>query len=295
MIEVTESRSPQVIAAEIRSIDTQTREIVLRSAIEIGKRLHEAKALVSHGEWGIWLESHVNYGQSTANNFMRIADEYGSNFQAIENLSYTKALSLLGIPGEEREQFIAENDVEGKSSRELQKAIKEKQKLMEQLEKAKQEREETAKSLEKLEQKSKDHAIEIERLKTELADANADFDDEKAEKLEAGLKESQEKLENSQRRIKELEEELKKKPIDVSAVVEKIPEAIEQELEELRKKAAQPNTASGVKFKLQFNQMTTGFRELLTSLEEIRTDNPEAYEKYKGAIKELIAKMSERL
>ncbi|WP_268594084.1 DUF3102 domain-containing protein [Paenibacillus alvei] len=63
-------RSAEVIAAEIRSIDLKTREIVLRSVIEIGKRLNEAKDLVNHGEWGTWLEANVHYSQSTANNFM---------------------------------------------------------------------------------------------------------------------------------------------------------------------------------------------------------------------------------
>jgi len=42
-------RTPQVIAAEIIAIKNQTRKILLASAIEVGRRLAEAKALLPHG------------------------------------------------------------------------------------------------------------------------------------------------------------------------------------------------------------------------------------------------------
>ena len=44
-------RTPLVIAAEINRIKQQTCKIMLTNAIEIGKRLKEAKALLPHGEW----------------------------------------------------------------------------------------------------------------------------------------------------------------------------------------------------------------------------------------------------
>ena len=40
------------------------------------------------------------------------------------NLTYTQALILLGIPEEEREEFIAEHDVESMTRVELQQAVK---------------------------------------------------------------------------------------------------------------------------------------------------------------------------
>jgi len=43
----------------------------------------------------------------------------------VTNLSYTQALILLGIPEEEREEFIAEHDVENMTRVELQQAVKE--------------------------------------------------------------------------------------------------------------------------------------------------------------------------
>lgn len=281
-------RSAEVIAAEIRSIDTQTREIVLRSAIEIGKRLNEAKALVPHGEWGPWLEANVYYSQSTANNFMRIAEEYGSNFQAIENLSYTKALALLGVPAEEREQFTQEHDVKNMSARELQQAIKEKKEAEKQAKKLEAELKKIQQDAEKERREREALAERVAQLQVELADAKIAGNAEEAQKLQESLAEAQAK-------VKQLEKELRAKPIDVPAVVEKIPEEVEKELAELRKKAAQPGSETTIKFKVQFEALGAGFRDLLATLAEIQTADPETHAKYKGAVLGLIGKMTERL
>lgn len=260
------TRSVDIIAAEIRSIDSQAREIVLRSAIEIGKRLIEVKALVPHGEWGDWLKENVEYSQSTANNFMRLADEYGSNSQTLENMSYTKALALLGVPTEEREQLAAEN--EDKSARELQQIVKEKKQLEKQLKATEKER------------------AALQELNEKLKEAQADFDEEEEARLKAEIQEAR-------LRIKQLEEELKAKPIDV-AVAEKIPEAVEKELEELRKKVAQPGNDLAVKFKYQFESLVGCFKDILSTLSEMQGDT-ELHEKYKKAVHTTINKMTERL
>lgn len=272
-------RSAEVIAAEIRSIDAQTREIVLRSAIEIGNRLNEAKDLVAHGEWGPWLEANVHYSQSTANNFMRIAEEYGSNYQAIENLTYTKALALLGVPSEEREQFAQDNDVENMSARELQQTIKEKKRLEKELKKIQQAAEKDRKEREALEK-------QVTELQDKLFDAEIDGNAEEAKRL-------QKELSDAQNKVKKLEAELKATPIDVPAVVEKIPEEIERELEELRQKASQPGSEAMVKFKVQFEALATDFGELLTTLEGIQEQDTQ--EKYKGAVLRMIRKMEQEL
>lgn len=281
-------RTPQLIAAEIRSIDAQTREIVLRSAIEIGKKLNEAKALVAHGEWGDWLQENVNYSQSTANNFMRVADEYGSNFQALENLSYTQAVALLAVPAEEREQFAAEVGAEKLSTRELKAAVK-----------AKQDAENRAKALEselkRIEEQAEQERKEredlqalVSELQVELADARIAGKDDEAQKLKEQLAEAQAKA-------KQLEADLKAKPVDVTAVVEKIPPEVEAELAELRKKVAQPSGIATVKFKIQFESLVDGFKGLLNTLVEVEATEPEQAAKYKGAVLGLVGKMQERL
>lgn len=131
---VATERDLTIVTTEIKTLHQQAQQMVLSYVIEIGRRLVEAKALVEHGDWGRYIKEELDYSQSTANNFMRIFEEYGTaqqsllgaeaNSQALGNLTYTKALALLALPAEEREEFVEEHDVEGMSSRELQQAIK---------------------------------------------------------------------------------------------------------------------------------------------------------------------------
>ena len=137
MDEPSPERTPQGIAAEINRIKQQTCKIMLTNAMEIGKRLKEAKDLLPHGEWGKWLMEWVSYSQRTANRLMQLFEEYGdklfastadgdsSNSSAPTNLSYYQAILLLGIPEDEREKFILEHDVKNMTTRELDQALKE--------------------------------------------------------------------------------------------------------------------------------------------------------------------------
>ena len=72
-------RSLDTITAEIITITRQTQTMILHSAIEVGRRLCEAKEQVHHGEWGNYLAERVNFSVSTANNFMRVFKEYGDD------------------------------------------------------------------------------------------------------------------------------------------------------------------------------------------------------------------------
>ena len=72
-----------VLAGEINFIKEQAREAIqqmaFRSAVEIGRRLVEAKEQVAHGEWGAWLEENVQYSQDTATRFMNIYRGFAVN------------------------------------------------------------------------------------------------------------------------------------------------------------------------------------------------------------------------
>ncbi|WP_415535807.1 DUF3102 domain-containing protein [Dehalobacter sp. 4CP] len=135
MSDLLTERTPPVIAAEINTIKQQTSKILLASAVEVGKRLKEAKALLPYGEWGKWLEESVSYSQRTADRMMQIFDEYGakllvssedqemSDSSPVTNLTYTQALILLGLPEDQRDAFIAENDAGSMSKQQLQQAV----------------------------------------------------------------------------------------------------------------------------------------------------------------------------
>lgn len=109
------------IEKDIITLKNQTAE----NMIQIGCKLIEAKKQLSHGEWGVWLENKVEFSQRTANQFMRIAKEFGSNSQAISNLEITKVGLLLDVPTEKREEFIEKHDLKSMSTREIKKVIKE--------------------------------------------------------------------------------------------------------------------------------------------------------------------------
>lgn len=113
-----------MIAGEINTIKEQVRHTALSASVEIGRRLKEAKALVPDGEWTDWLLSNVDYSVRTAQNLMALAAEYDAGqFKTLEHLSYTKAVLLLSVPREEREEFAEGRDLEALSTRELQKEI----------------------------------------------------------------------------------------------------------------------------------------------------------------------------
>jgi len=130
-------QSRTVPSAE-RDIETVTSEIIQlkqdagNAILGIGQRLIEAKEMLPHGEWLPWLTERVEFSERTAQNFIRLAREW-SNPQALADLGATKALTLLALPPEEREIFMAENHiVDGEeknvidmTSRELEKAIRE--------------------------------------------------------------------------------------------------------------------------------------------------------------------------
>ncbi len=76
-------KTPDILAAEIRTIKSQTGRMVLNASIEVGRRLTEAKAKLPHGSWGEYLKNEVDYSPSQAQNLMRVFREYGSDQQSL--------------------------------------------------------------------------------------------------------------------------------------------------------------------------------------------------------------------
>ncbi|MUG68659.1 DUF3102 domain-containing protein [Paenibacillus campinasensis] len=296
-------RSPDVIAAEIRSIDQQARQYFLQSATEIGRKLKEAKELVPHGEWRDWLKQNVSYSQSTANNFMRIADEYADS-QALANLSYTQAVALLSVPAEERETFVEEHNVKELSSRELQKIIKEKKELEKELRKAKEtaelerlEREKIQSSLNEMQQQNGMNHELAKRYKAELEEARKNGDDDRASKIQEKLQQTEVELTETKKKMKELEAQLKAKPIDIPAkeIIEKVPEEVEQELARLKEQVKRNENKAMAKFAVCFDTLVRDFDSLLSALYEIKTTAPEEHEKFNNAVKGLVSRMSDKI
>lgn len=132
------------LATEINAIKRTTQRMMMQAAIDIGKRLVEVKAAVGHGNWGKWLLENVDYSERTAQNLIRLFEEYGmgqgslfgegGNPQLVADLSVSQAVALLGIKdADERAEFIEGNDVAAMTKRELEEAIRERNEAREAL------------------------------------------------------------------------------------------------------------------------------------------------------------------
>ena len=178
-LEIT--RTLPELGADIRAIHQQTQKMLLNASIELGRKLSEAKALCAHGEFMSWVKSETPFSQSTVNNLIRVFDEYGAaqytlfgaeaKSDTLGNLTYSQALKLLAVPETEREEFVKAVGAADMSTRELDKAIKERD-----AERAK---------LEKVDKKLKEAVAAQKQLKDKLVTETA----ENAAKLEAAQKE----------------------------------------------------------------------------------------------------------
>lgn len=121
-----QASAPARSLMEIEADILAQKRTIGRSIVIIGQDLIEAKSKMEHGLWGTWLEERVNFSQSTAENYMKIAEQVGGN-SLLLNLPYTKILALLAVPAEEREEFATDNHVEDKSVAQIKQLIKEKE------------------------------------------------------------------------------------------------------------------------------------------------------------------------
>ncbi len=332
MTEIT--RNVETIANEILSIKetarTTLQTIATGAAVEIGKRLKEAKSLVPYGEWGVWLNDNVDYSERTAQNLMKLAEENASGgLEKLQELSYTQTLQLIGLPAGDRDAFLADNDVNELSTRELHALVEEyrQKNAAQQL---------TIEGMERdLAQLSDGNGTvdEISDARRDADAANAKAEDERRarEKAEAEKQAAEEKLQKARddaakakkaaetaKKVRErLEDELTElrsqqtkmeepqAPAEVPAtVVEVVPEKVQKELDELREKerrmeaeaasaaAALKREESEYTFRLLYDQFRGQFEKLTATLEQM---TPESRGRYTAALAGAMAKMSELL
>ena len=295
------------LAAEINTIKTQTQKIMMEAAVEIGRRLVEAKGAVGHGGWGAWLEHNVDYSERTAQNLIRIFQEYGqgqqrlfgeSNPQAFADLTYTQAVALLGIKNpDERAEFVESHDVANMTSRELADAIKERDEARASLEEAK-EQLESAKADVSLEQQlNQDLQKNIDALEQALKEAQeteGGEPDEETKKrietierekatLEAKLKKVKKERDEAAKQREEManaEIELMKERDDLRAQVARLVK------ESVKDQNADPGKAA---FSAYFNLSKNAFNGMLEAVGKIEDDQ----EKYRAAMVKMLEAMIE--
>ena len=293
-----------ILASEINTIKRQTQKIMMEAAVEIGRRLVEAKGAVGHGAWGAWLETNVDYSERTAQNLIRIFQEYGegqqrlfgeSNPQAFADLTYTQAVALLGIKKpDERAEFVESHDVANMTSRELADAIKERDEARAALEEEKEKRE-------KAETESQDLQKNIDALEQALKEAQetegGEPDEETKKRIETIEKEKaalEAKLKKAEKERDEAGKEKARIEKSENALLERLEEKdeklieMEAKVKELSNKPSDPGKAA---FSAYFNLSKNAFNGMLEAVGKIEDDQ----EKYRAAMVKMLEAKIERV
>ena len=83
--------------------------------IEVGKRLIQAKSLVQHGHWQLWLNDNFQLTERTAQRFMQISERFNKNVD-VDGFKPSQLTELLALPdAAETEKFLAEKAAEDKN------------------------------------------------------------------------------------------------------------------------------------------------------------------------------------
>lgn len=164
MSEAFEERDIDVITEEINFYKQQAGMAIL----EIGKRLVEAKAQLSHGEWLPWLEKKVEFSERSAQQYIRLWKEYGKS-ATVADLGVRKALVLLALPENERDSFAGETHaVDGAEKTAAEMTVKELEKAVAERNAARQEAEQAKADLYAAREAAREARDHVEALQGEL-------------------------------------------------------------------------------------------------------------------------------
>ena len=310
-----------VIENEIKYYWRKGQAAALECMIEVGRRLCEAKVMIGHGGWGKWIEDNFEFSHSSANSFMKLYEEYGADqltifgavaeSQTFANLPYSKALQLLAIPREEREEFAREVGAEDLSTRELKKAIDEKlaaetrarelehdlasaeiakaeaekrareaaeasekvKKLEEELEKRKGSE---AKLKEKLKAAEKDPKIPKEVLENLKAEAEAEAKAAQGAEIEKAIGDVQKQLEEAKAARDAAQEAKAQAEATAREAMDKLTDA------QKRLKMASPSVTE---FKALFDQVQEIAKKMKAKIEVVRAEDAETAARLEAAMK----------
>lgn len=308
---------PERTIEEITSDILRAKQAGGEAVLAIGRGLIEAKAVLTHGEWLPWLSEKVEFSERTAQNFMRLAREW-SNPQALADLGASKALTLLALPETERAAFASETHlVDGEektvidmTSRELEKAVRERAEALEAKAKAEAElksmEDAVAKTMTTLDQaNSAKEALqkELDDLKARPVEVAVQVDQDAVEKArEEGYQQAKKELKTAE---KAAGEQVSKANADAASIKtelqkkQKEVEDLQFELERAREKLeAKPEPAVPsplstdaelAQFKLLFDQAQTIVNQMHGLLMKVRgrQDGETAAGKLVAALKAL--------
>lgn len=282
-------RSIEIVTAEINTIRDNARKVFLDAVVQIGTRLEEAKQLVPQGEWTAYLTDRLGYKPSTAQNYMRIAREFGGGqvslsgktaADAFAELSYSQILPLLGMVEEEREELAEEHDLPSMSSREIAALVKE--------------RDEAKANADKLKEKDKLLRSKLREANKERVKAQSSLSDatqrekDLAERLDELEKRPAEVRELTEAELGELREKIRAENADAVHAAEARALAAEERLDKAKNPAAH-------KVNFLFREMQGLSERLTEALGELQKSDEAACEKFAAVIADWLRREGDRL
>ena len=264
MTKAAEGRTIEVITGELLEAKQAGGEAILT----IGRCLIEAKESLPHGEWLPWLNERAELSERAAQRFMRLAREW-SNPTALSDLGATKALALLALPPEEREQFVADHNVIDMTTRQLEAAIKERDEARQAQAKMEEDMRLLNIRLEGSREDREQAVQDVARLEAELAELKARPGEVAVETVvnqEAIDKAKEETRAEMQAKLDKAKEQQKK-----AEAAAKLAETMFQDAERARKNAVLAADEDMAAFKVLFQQAQENANKLRGILLKLRS------------------------
>ncbi len=289
-------RSIEIVTAEITMIRDNARKVFLESVIQIGTRLEEAKQMVPQGEWTAYLTDKLGYKPSTAQNYMRIAREFGGGqvsltgktaADAFGQLSYSQILPLLGMAEEEREELAEEHDLPSMSSREIAALVKERDEAKETAEKATAEKAAAELKFEGA-AKARENVLHELKLAQDECDEVKQTAAELQKQLDAIEEQPAEVRELTEEELEEIRSKVREENAEAARAAEERAKAAEEKLDKVKNPAAH-------KVNFLFGEVRGLVERLEQALEELQQTDESACEKFVKVIADWLRKEGDRL
>ena len=328
-----EALTPAQLGGEIRLLTTQARRMALSYGIQIGYRLKVAHEKVGPHGWAEWLARETEFSPAAASRFQKLYEGYGeaqgslfgveNKFPTLEKISISNALRLLAVPEEEREEVAVELDAEHLSTRELEKALAERDAARKRAEEAMEERgfwedkaTEKALELDKVtaerdrilrdaqddkkrikELESKPVEVAVERDEEAIREAAAQARKTAEDAARAELDKLREKLNKAQEAQKKAEDERRRAVEDAGPYKEKMEAEAQKaraEAEELRAKLRAAESGAG-EVAMLARMAQTNFAAAMDKIMLMQRNHPDVAEKMLTGMERIVEALSEQV
>lgn len=204
MNEIQLSDSLPIIETEIR----QYQNLAGESIFEIGRRLKHVKENdLVHGEFIKWVEGQLNMDRTTANKFMKVADEL-PNVDTYRHLGSNALYMITTLPESERTKEHTTSNGEVKTPDEM--TVRELRELKKRLKNQSETIDETTLQLKSREKENEILQSKLEEMESRDVEVKTVYKDRVPKHLEQQMKDKEQALIESKRSISELQAQLNK-------------------------------------------------------------------------------------